>query len=194
MKATMRPLFSAVSSNPGQLPHSYTNTPAGMQPTPYQQQQAVQTAAGTRISISATQPVTFDEAGYTDSGVVFVPLGEVTDAGSHGKTYVDITHKPIATRATQHFKGSFDQGTKTVQMGLDQDDAGQDIARQAVDSDASYSFKFEYPNGDADYFSALVSSFVKGVTGVDTIITATMNLLLTSGPNGEGIVEVLASS
>jgi hypothetical protein len=122
-----------------------------------------------------------------------VVIGEVTDAGSHGKTYADITHKPIATRATQHFKGSFDQGTKTVTMGLDQDDAGQDIARQAVDSDASYSFKFTYPNGDADYFQALVSSFVKGVTGVDTIITASMNLLLTSSSTGVGIIEVLNS-
>lgn len=150
---------------------------------------AVQTAAGTTLSISATTPETFDSAGYQSTDLVWSVIGEVTDMGSHGKTFAEITHKPIGSRGTQKFKGSFDVGTKAVQMALDMDDAGQDIARTAADSDADYSFKMTYPNGDIDYFQAKVMSFTKSVTGVDTIVSATMNLSLTSSSGGVGIVQ-----
>lgn len=150
---------------------------------------AVQTAAGTVIYISATQPETFDLAGYQSTDIVFSAIGEVTDAGSHGRKYAEITHKPIGSRGVQKFKGSFDIGQKTVQMALDMDDAGQDICRTAALSDADYSFKVAYPNGDADFFSAKVMSFEKSVSNVDSIVSATMMLSLTSSSTGVGIVE-----
>lgn len=153
---------------------------------------AVQTAAGTQLAICATTPATFDSTGYGGSNMIFSTIGEVTDMGSHGKTYAEITHKPIATRGVRKFKGSFDIGNKSVQLGLDTDDAGQIIALAAVDSDADYSFRMTYPNGDIDYFQAKVMSFTKSVTGVDTIISATMNLSLTSSSGGVGIVSVNA--
>lgn len=168
------------------------SAPAGMQPTPCQLHQGVQTAAGTVLSICATTPPTFDSTGYGSSNMFYTAIGEVTDMGSHGKTFAEITHKPIGSRGTRKFKGSFDIGTKTVQMGLDQDDAGQIIAMAAADSDNDYSFRMAYPNGDIDYFQAKVMSFVKAVTGVDTIVSATMQLSLTSSSAGVGIIAVNA--
>ena len=161
----------------------------GMVAMESQLQQAVSTAAGTIISISATTPETFDSAGYTSTDMVYSAIGEITDGGSHGRTYAEITHKPIGSRGVRKYKGSFDIGQKTIQMALDMDDSGQDICRTAALSDADYSFKVAYPNGDADYFQAKVMSFVKSVTNVDSIISATMQLSLTASSAGVGVVE-----
>ncbi|HJW51462.1 MAG TPA: phage tail tube protein [Burkholderiaceae bacterium] len=188
----VRPLFSAVQDNPLNLPHSYTDTPAGMQPTPFQQQQAVMTAAGTIMSICATAPATYDEAGYTASGMVFTPIGEITDMGSHGKTSAEITHKPIATRWVQVFKGSHDVGTMTVQLAINTADPGQIIAQQVSDTDENCSIKIEYPNGDADYMQAMIFGFPRTISGVDTIVNASINVRGT-GAGGVGVVYVVNS-
>ena len=153
---------------------------------------AVTTAAGTVISISAELPATYDAAGYGDTGIDWSAIGEVTDGGTHGRKYAEVTHKPIGSRGTQKFKGSFDEGTKTIQMGLDSYDAGQIIAKAASVSDNPYSFRVAYPSGDKDYFQARVMSFEKQTSNVDSIVSATMQLSLTSTSAGVGIVEVLA--
>ncbi len=171
------------------VPGTIPTAPFGMVPMEAQLQQAVSTAAGTIISISATTPDTFDSAGYQSTDLVWSAIGEVTDGGSHGRTYAEITHKPIGTRGVRKYKGSFDIGQKTIQMALDMDDAGQDICRTAALSDNDYSFKVAYPNGDIDYFQAKVMSFTKSVTNVDSIISATMQLSLTASNAGVGVVE-----
>lgn len=155
---------------------------------------AVTTAAGTILSISASIPATFTQAGYEASAVAssFTPIGEITDMGEHGREYAEITHMPIGSRGVRKFKGSFNEGTKQMQLGLDSDDAGQIIAKAAALSDSDYSFKVAYPSGDVDYFQAKVMSFRKGVTGVDTIVSATIALSLTTSSTGIGVVEVLA--
>lgn len=190
----VRPLVSAVmefmfGKKVSLLDRAIPEVPFGMQRTPCQQQQAVGTAAGTTIAISATQPATFDAAGYEGSGMNWVAIGEITDGGTHGRKYAEVTHKPIGSRGVQKFKGSFDIGQKTIQMGLDMTDAGQVIARAASLSDNDYYFKVSYPSGKYDYFSAKVMSFEKATSNVDSIVSATMMLSLTSNSAGVGIVE-----
>lgn len=148
----------------------------------------VQTVAGTEISISAAKPATFDATGY--AALTFSKIGEITDGGSHGKTYAEVTHSPIDTRMVQKFKGSINIGTKTLQLAVDSADAGQIVLKAALDSDADYSFKVEYQDGDIDYFQAKVMSFDKAAAGVDSIRSATVNLALTGTKTGIGIVEV----
>ena len=152
---------------------------------------AVQTVAGTKISISASIPATFDAAGYA-AVTGWAQIGEITDGGSHGKTFAEVTHNPIDTRMTQKFKGSINIGTKTLNLGIDDDDAGQILVKTALDSDSDYSFKVVYQDGAIDYFQAKVMSFEKATTGVDSIRTATVNLALTGTKTGVGIVEVAA--
>lgn len=152
---------------------------------------AVQTAASTAVKISKTIPATFDVAGY-EALDDFEIIGEVVDAGTHGRVYEVIRHNPLASRGTQKFKGSFDEGTKTLEMALDGSDDGQILAKEALDSDDNYSFMVEYPDGSADYFQAKVVSFQKTAATVDTIISASMDIEITTSKDGVGIVEASA--
>jgi hypothetical protein len=150
----------------------------------------VQTVAGTTIGISAAQPATFNAAGY--AALTFTNIGEITDGGEHGKTYAEVTHNPIDTRGTQKFKGSFNLGNKTLQLAIDDDDAGQTLAKAALESDNDYSFEVTYQDGAIDYFQAKVMSFSKAATSVDSIRSATVTLALTTTKTGVGIIEVAA--
>lgn len=153
---------------------------------------AVETVAGTIISICATAPATYDAAGYQSTDMVFTTIGEITDGGEHGREYALVTHQPIATRGTQKFKGSFNEGSKTLQMALDRDDAGQVILQAALASDADYSFRVAYQGGDIDFFQAKVMSYKKATGGVDSMRNATVMLEITTNSAGVGIVEVTA--
>jgi hypothetical protein len=153
----------------------------------------VQTVAGASIAISAANPATFDSAGYA---AVFAAspgpavIGDITDAGQHGRSYVVVTHNPIGSRGTQKFKGSFNEGQKVLTVAINEDDAGQTLAIAALDSDNDYSFKVTYQDGSIDYFQAKVTGFQKSMTGVDTMLTATLTLEITTNSAGVGVVHV----
>jgi hypothetical protein len=89
----------------------------------------VKTSAGSTIAISAATPATFNAAGY--GALTFTTIGEVTDLGEFGRDYALVTHNPIATRGTVKRKGSFNEGTMDMKLGLDTDDAGQILAKAA---------------------------------------------------------------
>lgn len=149
------------------------------------------TSAGTTIAISASAPATYDVAGY--AALSFTDIGEATNLGEFGREYNLVTHNPIATRATVKLKGSFNEGSMTVQLALDTDDAGQIIAKAASVSDSDYSFEVTMPSGDIYYFPAKVMTWKVGVNSVDDVTTASMTLELTSSSAGVGIVESLAT-
>lgn len=153
---------------------------------------AVQTAAGTILSISANTPATFNQAGYEASAVVFTVLGEVVNVPEHGRQYQIINHLPLATRTVRKFKGSRDDGTVDIQLARDSDDAGQIIAVAALDSDNDYSFRIAMPNGDKEYFQAKVTSYRVAMPGADSVIPATVGLAITANNAGVGIVTVNA--
>lgn len=147
----------------------------------------VRTTAGTTIGIVAGQPATFDIAGYT--ALAFVNIGEVTDLGEFGREYNLVTHNPIGTRATVKKKGSYNEGSIQLQLGLDPDDAGQNLAKTASKSDDDYSFCVTLQSGDKYFFQAQVMSFKIGAGNVDQITAATITLELTSSKTGVGVVE-----
>lgn len=149
-----------------------------------------QTVAGTAIGISAALPATYNEAGY--AALIFTKIGEITDGGSHGRTYAVVNHNPIDTRGTQKFKGSFNEGQKTIQLAVDPEDAGQLLVKTALDDDADYAFCVTYQDGSKDYFLAKVTSWSKSTTTVDAMYTASVGLELTTAKDGTGIIEVPA--
>ncbi len=151
----------------------------------------VATSAGTILSVSAGIPATFNEAGY--EALTFTAVGEVTDMGEFGREYALVTHNPIDTRGTQKFKGSFNEGTMSLTLGLDNDDAGQVLMIAASLSDADYSVKVEIQDGTVYYFQAKVMMFKVGVNNVDSITTATSTLELTTNSAGVGIITVAAA-
>jgi hypothetical protein len=148
------------------------------------------TTAGSTIAISAGVPATFDSAGY--AALAYTLIGEVTDFGEFGRKFNLVTHNPISSRGTQKFKGSFNEGAMTLGLGLDTDDAGQDLAYTASGSDAKYAIKVTAQNGDAYYFQALVMDFVRRFGSVDQITGASITLEITTSPSGVGVVIVEA--
>jgi hypothetical protein len=150
----------------------------------------VRTSAGSTIAISASQPATYDQAGY--EALSFTTIGEVTDLGEFGRDYALVTHNPIATRGTVKRKGSYNPGTMDVKLGLDNDDAGQILAKAASLSDNDHSIRVTLQDGSDYYFQAQVMSFKPNVGSVDNITQASMKLELTLDPTGNDIVAVLA--
>ena len=152
---------------------------------------AVVTSAGSTLGISSSDPATYDAAGY--SALTFVEIGEITDLGEFGRQYNLVTHNPIASRGTQKFKGSYNEGTMSLTLALDTDDAGQVAVKAAVNSDANFSFKLTHSSGDFYYFQAKVMSFRVSVSNVDAMTTATVELELTTNSDGVGVDESLAA-
>lgn len=150
----------------------------------------VRTSAGTTLHVCASSPATYDSAGY--AALTWVAVGEVTDLGEFGRQYNIVKHNPVGNRITQKFKGSYDEGTANIKLGLDTDDAGQILMKAAAASDSAYSFKITTQNGDKYYFPAMVGSWKVGVGSVDQITTATAALEITSSSSGVGVVEALA--
>lgn len=151
----------------------------------------VKTSAGTTLKVHATAPATFDATGY--NALTMTTVGEVTDLGEFGREYALVTHNPVGSRGTVKKKGSFNEGTMSMSLGLDTDDAGQILLKSASLSDNDYYFTVTTQNGDKYYFAAQVMSFKVGVGSVDQITTASVTLELTTTSAGVGVVEVLAA-
>jgi len=131
------------------------------------------TSAGTTIGIGAA-PATYDAAGF--GAVSFDLIGEVTDAGEYGKVYNLVTHNPLADRKTVKKKGSYNNGSITLQLAIDEADDGQIAAKAAVDSDDSFSIAVTKQNGAIDYFTAQVMSFTDNIGSVDNIESGSIQL------------------
>jgi hypothetical protein len=152
----------------------------------------VQTAAGATLRISATIPGTFNLAGYQaifDASPAPALVGEITDFGDFGREYNPVNHNPVASRGTQKFKGSFNEGQMNLQIGLDEDDTGQTLMQTARDSDSDYSFALELQNGDRYFFQAKVLGFKISVGSVDSIVSAATTLDITTSSAGVGVVK-----
>ena len=152
---------------------------------------AIGTVAGTAVSISAAAPATFDSTGY--AALTWTVVGNIEDGGEHGREYAEVTFNPIDTRGTRKFKGSFNEGSTTLSLAYDSDDAGMIVLKTALASDADFSFKVAYPGGDIDYFQAKVLTLTKATGGVDTMRMASVSLSITTNSAGVGIVEFLAA-
>lgn len=152
---------------------------------------ALGTVAGTTVGISAVLPSTYNVAGY--GALTFTNIGNIEDGGEHGREYAEVTFNPIDTRGTQKFKGSFNEGNKTLSIGYNSDDAGMILLKTALNSDNDYAFEVQYPDGDIDYFIAKVMTLTKATAGVDSIRMASVTLSITTSSTGVGIVEKLAT-
>lgn len=132
---------------------------------------AVTTAAGTTLSIGTTAA--------NPSGDTYTLIGEVVTIPTFGRIYQLITHTPINTRKDQKFKGSYNEGSVTIDLGLDLSDAGQLAARTASRSDDDYNFELEYPTGEIQYLTGKVMSFNTNINSVNNIIGAQIMIELT---------------
>ena len=127
----------------------------------------VRTSAGSRLSVCAARPATYDIAGF--QVLAWTEVGEITDLGEFGKEYNQVTHQPLRTRRVVKRKGSFNDGSITLPMARDSSDAGQALLSQAVDDDESYSYCIETQDHSKFFFTAQCMSFKTNIGGVDSI-------------------------
>lgn len=139
---------------------------------------AVQTSAGSTLSIASTLPTTYDSTGY--AALTWKVIGEVTDIGEFGAEYNLVTHTPVGSRQVKKFKGSFNNGSIQVQMARDVDDDGQAALITASQSDASHAFKVTLQDLTKIYFTGMVMSYKTSVGSVDQITGATATIELDS--------------
>ncbi len=143
------------------------------------------TSAGSIISIINADPATFDAAGY--AAQAHVAIGEVVDIPEFGKEFALVTHNPLASRRTRKKKGSYNNGSFTLNMARAPGDAGQIIGLAALELDDPSSFEVTLQDGTKLYFMALVMSYKTSIGTVDQITAASITLEIDSD-----IVEVAA--
>lgn len=133
----------------------------------------VQTNAGTTLAISASSPATYDQAGF--AALSFTDVGEVVSIGEHGSNYALVTHSPLSSRRVQKFKGSVNDGSMAVGLGMDLTDAGQTLLLAGADGaavDVGHAVQITYQDGSIEYFSAKVMSYTRNPSTIDSIVAA----------------------
>lgn len=141
---------------------------------------AVQTSAGCKIYIGTTES--------TPSPDDYLEIGEVTNFSEFGRVYQLITHQSIGERGDRKFKGSYNDGEITLQLGRDPSDTGQAAAITARDSDEDYNFKIELnddtvalPTPTTFEFKGKVMSYTANIGGPNQVVGATLMIAIKSG-------------
>lgn len=119
----------------------------------------VEALAGATLAVSAELPATYDEAGYSDTGIDWTLVGEVENYGAHGLSAVITEFTPVDTATVAKVKGSKNYGTMALTLGHLPGDAGQVLLRAASESNNHYSVRITYPDGEKHYLDVLVSKF-----------------------------------
>ena len=132
------------------------------------------TSAGSTLLVYAGLPVTYTVEGFKQ--LAFTEVAEITDLGEFGREYEQVTHKPLKDRRTVKRKGSYNEGSISLPMARDANDAGQAILSAASKSDASYSYCIRLQDGSRFFFTAQCMSFKTSIGGVDSITGKTAQL------------------
>jgi len=131
------------------------------------------TSAGSTIGI-ADAPATYDAAGF--GALTFKEIGEVTDLGEFGREYALVTHNPLGDRRTVKRKGSYNDGTISLQLARVPSDEGQSAIIAARDSDDSYAFEVTLQDGTVFWFTGQVMSYTTNVGSADQITGASATI------------------
>lgn len=148
-------------------------------------------AALTKIYIGGTTEGPQSELAYQE-------IGEIANGGEIGPQFELITFAALADRNVRKFKGTRNDGTITLELGKDAQDAGQADLLAALESDLAFNFKIELndnPGGSTGtpttiYFQGKVFSYVSQIGEVNSIIGATCTIEVDSGT----VVEVAAAA
>jgi len=142
----------------------------------------VETISGALLAISATIPVSYDAAGYSDTDNVFTSVGEVETYGNHGVTAAITEFTPVDTAVVAKVKGSKNYGTMALTLGSVPGNAGQVLLKTASESNAHYSVKITYPDGEIHYLDVLVSKFEYQDGTVNNVQKIAVDLALCRAP------------
>ena len=158
--------------------------PANMIAFAISRDEAVRGAAATKVALDGTLGSAMVRANN------FKPCGEVTSVGEFGREYNVVAVNNLASGATRKFKGSYTQGSMTVEMLFDSDDVGQTVVEAAGDSTATYAFHVQLPAPSAEefFFEGLVTMVKRVVGGPDEAIMLNTTIELDHNSIIEGTV------
>lgn len=148
-----------------------------------------ETTLGSKISVSAATPATFNVAGY--EALTFTKVGLVSDLGEFGREYSATNFNTVEYGGTIKNKGTYDDGNQSLTLGLDEGDAGQVLMQQALNDKGDYSFKVETEGGNVYYYRGKVMSWKVRLGGASDNITASVSIAITDN-SGVGIVKDVA--
>lgn len=147
----------------------------------------IQTAAGSKLFISADAPATWDAAGF--AALTWVEVDLVSDLGEgFSKNFNEVTFNPLGERETRRLKGSYDMGTSNVTYGFNRNDPGQILMNEAAGSDDLYSFKVVLQDSYTIYCQGLVMGDPINIGTIDNVVQKTSTLAMQSG--GRGFIYV----
>ncbi len=135
-----------------------------------------QTTSGITVSIGSA-PATLDAAGFNAVSVTLI--GEVTDFGELGKIFNVASYTPLGSRGVVEKKVSFNRSHPSMSVAVDDDDAGQILAKAALDDDLSRTIKLIRQDGAIKYVTAQITSFPTAFA-TDSFELATIALLVQS--------------
>jgi len=144
---------------------------------------AIDSSLGTKLSIVAGEPATFDSTGYED--LTYQLVGEVSEIGEFGGTREVPTHTPIDTGIVAKRAGSINYGTQTLQIAHNPDDTGQDDLQSGLDGANAgdiHSVKLEDPAGNVLYYTAIVAGYTFNPGSANSIYAGSVTLDITSKP------------
>ena len=134
------------------------------------------TSAGSSIAIGSP-PAVYPPTLLSFQNVSdFTEIAEVTDIGEFGKKYNQVTHSPLSTRQIIKRRGSYDNGTATIQMAYAPSDPGQIKLAAALATDVSQSYRVKLQDNTTFYFTAQAMGNPISVGGVDSITSASCDL------------------
>jgi hypothetical protein len=125
---------------------------------------------GTQFALNTVLPANELLASY-EALSSWVVVGEVTDIPSFGPAHDVVTHVPLATGITAKYHGALNNGSLTIPMALDYNDAGQLALKTAMNNRDRVSFRVIYADGTNDYFQGKVMSFTRGAS-IGSVVTA----------------------
>lgn len=148
----------------------------------------VQSLTGATLSISATLPATYDQAGYESTDIVWTAVGKVEDMGEHGGSKTISTFIDVETGTVNKVGGSIDWGQMNVVLGNLAGDSGQQLMRTAMaNRNTHYSIKVAYDDAGAvtdevHYLDVIVGSFVNQDGNADNVRRVNVQLAVCKQP------------
>lgn len=149
-----------------------------------------QTGAGATLGLSASQPGTYNQAGY--EALSFTDVGKITAFGDvPSRVYQEVTVMYLASEGTDVAKGGFDLGSQQLTIVIDPDDAGQAMLDTATNSRNPYSVKLDHPALGTIYAQALVMGGTRTYGDNNTAATRQVTLRYKmASVSSDGVVTV----
>jgi len=137
----------------------------------------VDTAAGSNFYIGPANEVAATQSAY--EALSYVEVGEVTNISEFGDEANIVSHTALSDRRVRKFKGSYDAGVITLDIGHDSADTGQVNLDTALASDSDYAFKVTADDAGTGSPSSPSTYYFRGkVTSVRTTIGNAENIVM----------------